>query len=136
MVLTLPDETQTILHAETKNDPITHFSEGGSNFTGQWPYKGQKLRSSSLLSTSQFCSSVSDQTAKMFKFIQNFKPLLRFKTLSQQAVDQEWKAIPELVYGQEWGKKHTLLGLSFLQFFTQEQRLITIYFKSLFHLSV
>lgn len=136
MALALPEETQTIPHAETKNYPITHFSEGGSNFTGQQPHKGQKLRSSSLLSTSQFCSSVSDQTAKMFKFIQNFKPLLRFKTLSQKSADQEQKAAPEMVYGQEWEKKHTLLGLSFLQFFTQEQGLISIYFKSLFHLSV
>lgn len=34
MILALAEETQTIPHAETENDPITHFSEGGSNFTG------------------------------------------------------------------------------------------------------
>jgi len=35
MVLAPAEEMQIILHAETKNDPIIHFSEGGSNFTGQ-----------------------------------------------------------------------------------------------------
>lgn len=114
MVLALAEETQTFPHAETKNDPIIHFSEGGSNFTGQQPHKGQNLRSPSLLSTSQFCSSVSDQR-KVFKFIVNFKLLLRVKALSQQAVDQQWKNTPSW-FKVRCGKKHTLLGFEFSLF--------------------